>query len=227
MITVYCLRRPGDPPPPEGLAGIAGAPVQRVEEEAVGAWVSAVGPGSPSPDVDAVRAHDAVVRAALRSATPVPARFGTVYADEAALRAGLRERAAELGEALARVHGRVEMGLRVEWEAPVLPAKKAERGASVTSGRAYLDRRRAEIEAQEALRERAAGLLQEVEAIVAPEGYPTVRTLLPTQGVAGSVAHLVHRHAVGVYRGRVDEARAAMPQVRLEVTGPWAPYSFV
>jgi hypothetical protein len=204
------------------MTGPGGVQVRCLEEGAVAVWI---GEGEVAGrDVDALRAHDAVVRAALRSATPLPARFGTVFVDEAELRRSLRERAEELRAALERVDGRVEMGVRLEWdeEDPPPPAEPPPEG-----GRAYLDWRRREFAAEEARRARADALLDLVEARIAPEGSPAVRTLLPAPGIAGFMAHLVHRHAVGVYRSKVEEARSDLPSVHLRVTGPWAPYSFV
>lgn len=201
--------------------------MQSVEEGAIGAWFSEAPSGSPSPEVVALRAHDSVVRTALRSATPLPVRFGTVYASEAALRASLRERESELRAALEKVNGRVEMGLRVEWKASEPAPSSTGAEGPVASGRGYLERRRAEIEVQAALLERASAVLDAVEARVASEGIPAVRTVLPAPGVAGLVAHLVHRHGVGEYRRRVEEVQAELTDVRLRVTGPWAPYSFV
>lgn len=220
MITVFCVRGVGDPPPPEGLTGPGGGVVRVVDQGPLAVWVS---DATAPADVDAIRAHDAVVRAALRSATPLPARFGTAFANEWELRASLREREGELLAALARVAGKVEMGLRVEWEEGGGQASSAE---PVRSGRDYLEARRREVNARAALRERAERLLDEVESRVVQQGTVTVRTLLPEPGVAGVMAHLVHRHVVGVYRSRVEDARSAFPRVNLRLTGPWAPYSF-
>src|SRR5690606_19330840 len=131
VITVFCVRGAGDPPPPEGLTGPGGGAVRLVDEGPLAVWVSdAAGPA----DVDAIRAHDAVVRAALRGATPLPARFGTAFSDERELRASLREREGELLESLARVAGKVEMGLRVEWQEEGVAAL----AGPVRSGRDYL-----------------------------------------------------------------------------------------
>jgi hypothetical protein len=51
---------------------------------------------------------------------------------------------------------------------------------------------------------------------VVPEGPPAI-----------SVAHLVHRARLPSYRLATAEIEQAHPELRLTVTGPWAPYSFV
>lgn len=219
MITLYCIRRPGEPPPLD-LHGPDGNRVRLIEEGGVGAWV---GDGRPTRDLQAIRDHDRVVRTALRSATPLPARFGTTFADEGALRQSLRERSVDLVAALDRVADRVEMGIRVLWNVPQQPAEPA----SPVSGREYLESRRREMEAEAELRLAASQLLDAVERELAVERSGTSRVILPEPGVAGTLAHLVHRQAFAEYRSAVGEANLALPTAELHVTGPWAPYSFV
>lgn len=218
MITLLCLRKAGEPPP-HGIELPGGAVVRLIEEGPIGAWVV---DGRPGEGLSAVRAHDAVVRRALRTGTPLPARFGTVFPGEEALLATLRERLDALAEALRRVEGAVEMGVRVGWnEREPGRVEAAGRG-----GRAYLEARRQEFEARDRLQERAEALLDEVEGAL-PEPLASVRRVLPEPGVAGSLAHLVHKEGVRFFRVAVEEARTSVPGAELRLSGPWAPYSFV
>jgi hypothetical protein len=41
-----------------------------------------------------------------------------------------------------------------------------------------------------------------------------------------NTAYLVHREKSGAFASRVEQAAAAVPEVRVDLTGPWAPYSF-
>jgi hypothetical protein len=232
VVAVFCIRRAGDPPPREGLRGPGGGAVRLLEEGRLGVWMSA---GElPAATVESIGAHDAVVRAALRSATPVPARYGTAFADEEEARASLREREAELLAALERVADRVEMGLRVTWGEGTAADGGGDASAggspgtpAIPSGRDFLLARRREMEERTELRERAGALLDEVEKLVDAKAYPSVRKVLPERGVAGLLAHLVHRRDARSYRERVDAARRNLPGVGLHLSGPWAPYSFV
>lgn len=222
MLTVFCVRRAGEAPPPSGLHGPGGGQIELLEEGPLGIWF-AVG-FAYSTGLESVRSHDAVVRTALRSATPVPARYGTVFASEAEVRASLRERETELVASLNRVAGRVEMGIRVRWDGE--EAEAPPEGVA-RSGREYLLLRRRELEGRSALRARADALLDAVEARVLPEGVESVRKLVPEHGVAGLLAHLVHRREVRAYRLRVESTQRELPLAVLQMSGPWAPYSFV
>lgn len=225
MLHAYCIRRAGDPGPPPGLTGVGGAPVRLLDAGELGMWVSPAVAGAPT--VERLREHDAVVRAALRSATPLPVRYGTAFVDEARARERLGETREEYRAALARVAGRVEMGIRVAWEAPPPPAAGEPVEEGVGPGRAYLERRRRAREGDAALRREADAVLREVEEVFADLDLSTRRRVLPEPGVAGTLAHLVHRGDLGRYRERLDRARNEVFRVSLLPSGPWAPYSFV
>jgi len=224
VITLFCIRRAGEASPPPGLSVPEGGPVRLIEAGELGAWVC---DGELPRHLDEVRAHDAVVRAALRSSTPLPVRFGTTFADEEALRRSLQERREELLAGLRRVEGKVEMGIRVEWLERDPRGERPDRSTEATGGRQYLEARRRELMAAEERRLRAVALLEAVERRIGVDAAESLQRPLPAPGVAGVMAHLVQRQGVAHYRARVEEVRSDFPEVTLHVTGPWAPYSFV
>ncbi|CAN5416095.1 GvpL/GvpF family gas vesicle protein [soil metagenome] len=235
MLHAYCVRRAGDPPPDASLTGLDGAAVSLVENAGLGAWLSRAGRAEPTPG--RLREHDRVVRAALRTATPLPIRFGAPLRDEAAVAEMLATRSEELLAGLARVSGRVEAGVTVRWDLHaererVLCSHPQLRHATHTpvtpvSGRQYLERRRGEHLLEDLLQERARALLSRVGAALEADLLPASLTLLPLPEVAGMLAHLVPREEFAAYRRRFELAREALPEATLTLTGPWAPYSFV
>jgi hypothetical protein len=237
----YCVRRAGEPPPEEGLTGLESAPVRLIEEGMLGLWVSE----SPASKATAerLRTHDRVVRHALRSATPLPIRYGAgAFASESAAREALIERAAVLGQALDRVAGQVEMGVRVDWDSPPPSTRSAMpegsgasgppagdpvvQGSTPGSGRAYLEARREALRERDALVRAAGEALDRVEREMGLDGVPSTRTLLPEPRTPGLMAHLVRRQDVQLYGRAVAAAREALPEYRITPSGPWAPYSF-
>lgn len=224
MLFAYCVRAAGDPPPPPALRGVQGRAVSLLGEGELAFWVS---PGPlPAATVEHLEAHDRVLRAALRSATPLPVRYGAAsFADEAAARAALREHAAPFAESLRRLAGHVEMGVRVEWLDPP-PEEEAPEGP-VRSGREYLERRRAAVRGAASRRAAAERLLEQAASHFNSFPVQAVRHVVADAQIAGSLAHLVHRSELERYRREAEGAREALPGCRLILSGPWAPYSFV
>ncbi len=225
-IYLYCVLRATREPPPS-LLGIDGAPVRAIDVSRLGAWVSdaVAAPIVPSPG--RAREHDRVVRAALESETPLPARFGQVVAGEDELRAALSERRDVLEAALKRVEGTVEMTVRMLVPVPSEPPEKAAVGGQgPRSGRHYL--------------EQVAALQREERNVLARSGlirdrvHSAVRDLVRAQSFAGAVAgstlatlsHLVPRERVDAYRSALQTLREEDPALAIMVSGPWAPYSF-
>lgn len=229
MLHAYCVRRAGEPGPDPDLPGINGAPVRLIEFGPLGLWVSE-GEARPAT-AERLGEHDRVVRDALRTATPLPIRYGAGdFPSEAAAREALAARAEEFAGALARLAGRVEMGVRVDWERPAASPREGvgepSSGAAPQGGRAYLEGRREALREREALRSAAEEALDRVLRQMALDDLPIERTLLPQPGTAGIVAHLVRREDVKSYCSAVDRAGDALPDLRITPTGPWAPYSF-
>jgi hypothetical protein len=246
VLYAYCVRRTGEPGPNAGLQGLGGAPVRLLEEGDLGLWVSR----SPSlpPTPPRLAQHDRVVQEALRSATPLPIRYGAgCFQTEEAARAALIAGAVSFAASLERVADRVEMGVRVDWAAPpssssaeseaagwrpdpVSASASRERteaaSAPPASGRAFLEARKREIQGRDFLRRAAAAALDEVERKLALCDVPTVRSLLPSAGTAGILAHLVRSADTDPYRSTVAAITPDLLGLRLVVSGPWAPYSF-
>ncbi len=223
-IYLYCILRATREPPPN-LPGIDGAPVRAIDLSGLGAWVSESAATTVVPSPGRARDHDRVVRAALESETPLPARFGQIVAGENELRAALSERRALLEAALERVEGAVEMTVRMLVPAPG-PTGKARVGQGAERGRRYL--------------ERVAALQREERNVLAKAGLirdrvnAAVGDLVRAHAFAGAVAgstlatlsHLVPRERIDAYRGALQTLREEDPALAIMVSGPWAPYSF-
>ena len=248
---LYCVmpqaRRAAIPP---GLSGLAGARVRALPVHGLVAWVSDVERNVPSSIVEGVRAHDAVVEAALETgSTPVPARFGQRFQDDAACRAALANRAGPVESLLADMQGLVEMTLiiapstrrmvrgrratgldAVEWARrmvrelePVLPDMVDPGSEGV--GRRYLEtlrRREATTAAiKRAMDELAEALGDAVADLARRSSVHDTITPLPLR----TISHLISRDDVANYESAVETVRTG-GEFRFLVVGPRAPYSF-
>lgn len=215
---LYCITDP-DHPPPRGVGGISGAPVQPLDVDGLGAWVSAMA-APPAPSLDRVREHNQVVEAACAERTALPLRFGQWFEDRRGLESRLHERRAALRAGLARVAGALEMGVRVM--DPTFRAEPPDR----STGRAYLEALARREQEAEVARARGAAIAAELrEWLGARVRDERVRPLGTAAGLV-AVAHLVGRHDIGSYEARAREFPPRHEELRFLFSGPWPPYGF-
>lgn len=235
----YAVGRSFDRAVISGLRGVDGAEVDLVRHRDLVAVISPV----ERAETDAAlrdrlerldelaviaQAHHAVVTAVAAHTVVAPFRLATIYQDTRRVTEVLDHRYAEFKALLDRLAGSVEVGVKLYVDdRPHVPA------ASGGSGRAYLQqlsqrhRRR-----DEAWRNAAAG----VERINAALGAHAVDRsdhrpqTAALSGVAGhnilNAAYLVPTDRVAEFAELAHRATEAEPALRVEVTGPWAPYSF-
>jgi hypothetical protein len=233
----------------EGTVGVdASEPVVLVEDGALAAIASKVslaefGEGEveerlhdPAWLEEKVRAHEAVLEAALGRTTLVPFRFGTIYRGEEQVRRMLREHPA-LGAALERLRGKIELGVKGFLDPERFAAAREEtREETPEGGRAYLLRKQAERdldEAREALKGECALEAHERLAAAADDARANPPQRPEISGRRGEMflnaAYLVALDAEERLRSAVAEleSRHSRHGVWYELTGPWPPYNFV
>ncbi|MFI1497338.1 GvpL/GvpF family gas vesicle protein [Streptomyces platensis] len=186
------------------------------------------------------RAHHTVVEAAHTGTTVLPMRLATVYLDDARVRSMLRERAAEFDALLSRLEGHTELGVKVYADpraaaAAPAPASDGPEPAAppVSPGRAYLRQRRSQRRTQRDAYRAAGAVADEVRVRAAALARDRVAHR-PQQGeLAAGAGENIANEAYLVPTDRLREFHRALtgladgvPGVRVEVTGPWAPYSF-
>lgn len=230
----------------EGLIAAASSiPALAFSDEAIDAFTSNLQALAPF-----ALAHEEAIRALLPATSAlVPLTFGAVYRTPERVAAFLHERQAELRAALDRVRDRDEWGIKVFRDTPrftqvVLATSESMRQAeaelrAASPGRAYLLRksreRRIEDEVEAETDRAAARVAQQLAGAAAlarreaipleagPRGRPAPRALVL------KAAFLVDRASSEAFAARCD-AIARLEAARgleVELTGPWAPYSFV
>src|SRR5204862_7799963 len=94
-----------------------------------------------------------------------------------------------------------------------------------TGGRAYLERRRAELHAGERVREAIAAVADDIHRALGDAADDAA--LLPARGQALNAAYLVRARDRDAFMTRVDELeRVHGSAYVIEVSGPWPPYTF-
>ncbi len=177
----------------------------------------------------AALAHEEVLERVAEAAAVVPLRFGSVHLRLDDVEALLDARGPAFAAALARVTGRVELGVKA-WLEP-----RRAGAAPASSGRAYLEqlrdaRRRAAAESRElaaTLASAHARLLERAEEGVVNPPQPRELTGREDEMVLNAAYLVGARDEALILEVAELDDRHRRDGLRFEVTGPWPPYNFV
>lgn len=232
----------------DGRNGIDDAPLRLVRHEDLAAVVSEVdleefgeeGLRRNLEDLTwlerVATAHDRVTREVAERVAVAPLRLATVFLGEDSLRARLAEWHERAEQALDRIEGREEWSVKAYADPASRPGTQdgsAADEAGVGAGKAYLLRRRAATQQREAaLREDAEAAQRMHEEL---RGFVVAgRRLAPQDrrltGHVGEMilngTYLVDRGRVETFKSEVDRLAGLYEHIRVELAGPWPPYSF-
>jgi hypothetical protein len=171
--------------------------------------------------------HHRVIQGIFERVPCLPARFGSVFPDDAALRARLAEREADLGSQLARLGHRCELAITCAWRDTGSSGVAAPIAiVPVQSGRAYLQRGLERQRDERGRQGRAEEIATRLLAELAVEPAFVRHRTCPRPAVAVSMSVLVTRDEIGGVNSRLERLSAQLPDVTTVVQGPWAPYTF-
>ncbi|WP_405774189.1 GvpL/GvpF family gas vesicle protein [Streptomyces sp. NBC_01538] len=191
------------------------------------------------------RAHQSVIDALTAVTTPLPLRLATVFRDDSGVRAMTEERGDDFRRALDRLDGRVEWGVKVylekadetDGEKDSSSVSSASSASSARTGREYLRQRRRRVRTNEDRWRHAEIFASELHRTLSDHAE-NVRLHAPQNSVLSgatgqnvlNAAYLVARSDSEQFIELVDrtksDADAATSGLRVELTGPWAVYSF-
>ncbi|MGW3989810.1 GvpL/GvpF family gas vesicle protein [Streptomyces sp. NPDC004830] len=240
---VYAVCRPFGTPLQAQLTGVAGDPPRALPHRGLVAVVSHVPEQdfAEEPlrahleDLDwltaTARAHQGVIDALTTVTTPLPLRLGTVFHDDSGVRSMIEAREDEFSSTLDRLEGRVEWGVKVYAESE--PQESARPAQKPASGRDYLMQRRRQTKSHEDMWQRAESFSTRLHEELS--GFAEDSRLHAPQNPALSkasgrnvlnAAYLVPRAHSEEFVELVDRTKGEAPGLRVELTGPWAAYSF-
>ena len=184
--------------------------------------------------------HQNVIAELMKSTAVVPLRAFTMFSSESALRDYLQQNRELLSKLLARLDGKHEWTLRVEFDPQRWSEALAGRVdslrtltaemASAAPGKAFLLRKKFDDEKKRASREAEQRVVEEIERVVIEKlACDTLaESRLQREGAFPQINVLIDRDE----ESRLQELHAALNDryaadgVTLAITGPWPPYTF-
>jgi gas vesicle protein GvpL/GvpF len=184
-----------------------------------------------------VRAHEEVLQGAAAATAVVPLRFGTIYRSREHVGEMLGERAGEFAEAIERVRGHVELGVKAWMDPDALERMLAAGDVPAPgggAGAAYLQQRAREQERSRELEARCAELAEEAHrrlsaaAVADVVNRPQPRELTGRSEVMLLNGAYLVREGDDRLRGEVERLAAEHADlgIEYELTGPWPPHNF-
>ncbi len=239
----YAVTRGLDPDALADTPGVRDAPLETIEADGLVAVTSPVDADEFSESSlqksledlnwlsEVARAHNSVVERVAGLAVALPLRLATIYLDADRVRSVLLSDEAMWTAALDRLDGRVEWGIKVYTvEQPEPAAPEPERPAS---GRSYLRQRLQARDTRDASLQEATDSAEEVDRTLASLAHDYHRHRAQAQELSGiegqnvlNAAYLVDASAQDAFLDRITNLREQHTRCRIDVTGPWAPYSF-
>lgn len=252
ILYVYAIARAGHPMP-QRIEAIDGS--DRLDVVIAGdlaAFVTPVDDADFSQSVIDARAkdvewlgsigyrHQSVMNALMHGGTIVPLRAFTLFASDENLRRHLEAEHDRLAKLLARLDGKQEWTLRIEFDPQLWSEALVRRVdtlralsdeiAGAAAGKAFLLRKKLDDEKKRASREAEQQVVSEVErAVMEKLACDTVaETRQQRSGAFPQINVLLERDE----EARLEELRDALTRryaeegVTLALTGPWPPYTF-
>ena len=186
------------------------------------------------------RGHEFVLEAARESATIVPLRLCTIYRSEDHVRVMLEREQGVFRDALRRLKGKTEWGVKLIAEPGALERALSEDNSEdadeVSPGVAYMQNRGREAREREEIDALANSWAAEAHERLAGSAVEALLNPLQNPEVSGHVGEMLLNGVYLVEDAGMDGFTAEVEalvidfddrEVSVEMTGPWPPYNFV
>jgi hypothetical protein len=236
---VYCIIRTREPVAfgPIGIGG-SGDRVYSVHHEEFAAVVSDCPLIIFDPTRENALAHEHVNEVVMKDFTVLPMSFGTVFRTEDDIRAFLKGTYEALVEVLEKMEGKIEFGLKVNWDKDAIIGELEQENeeirrlkADITSNQTsatYFARMQLGRVVESALQARADGYVTEIYEALRDAAVASRSNKPIGDRMIMNAAFLVEREKTKAFDEHISEiARKYENKLSFLYTGPWPPYNFV
>jgi hypothetical protein len=218
--------------------GLDGKDVYTISDGRVAAVVSRLTSSKIRPERANLKAHQAVLNRLLADTTPLPMAFSTVANSPQAIHKILAKNRRAFEEQLARVAGKVEMGVRVSWDVPNIFEYLVNIHTELRSARDRMMSARHQLTQEEKielgrmfdrlLNDDREDHTTKVERALAPLCVEFKANQCRNENEVINLACLVRRDAQEAFSAGVFAAANFFDNnFSFDYSGPWAPHNFV
>ncbi len=220
------LLRHRKPVPLDSVNGLEGNQVFLYPASDLAVLVSEHTP-SQAPSNQSAKDHARVIADCFKTATVLPFRFGTVFANDELLRRSIRSNQRQFLANLSVLHGKCEMHMKLTLDDGCREQVREYSGAGAAGSRTYLSDLRETATRQRERQTRARSLSMQLNRMFAPISEEITCRRLDSGRMQLDVSHLIGARQVERYQNKFQMAREQMRDCQLQLSGPWPPYHFV
>ena len=236
---IYCIIETSEPRSfgPMGIGG-RGDDVYTIQHKGLAAVVSNTPLVVYDPTRENVFAHEQVNEAVMREFTVLPMAFGALFRTEDDIVELIRGTYDALRDVLAKMEGKVEFGLKVNWDRDKVTLELEEKDDEIrhlkeqitsrTTGSTYFARMQLGRLIETALTDQADAYIREVYSQLRDVAVASRANKPIGDRMIMNAAFLIERDRETEFDQKVKEI-ASMYEGKLsfKYTGPWPPYNFV
>ncbi|HEX8747194.1 MAG TPA: GvpL/GvpF family gas vesicle protein [Pyrinomonadaceae bacterium] len=236
---VYCIIESSEPRSfgPMGIGG-RGDEVYTVHHQGLAAVVSNTPLMVYDPTRDNVFAHEQVNETVMREFTVLPMAFGALFRTEDDIIELMRGTEDALRDVLNKMAGKVEYGLKVNWDRDRVIAEIEQENEEIrnlkeqitsrATGSTYFARMQLGRLVEQALSEQSDSYVREVYAALRDTAVASRANKPIGDKMIMNAAFLVERERESEFDRKVKEIAAKYEgKLSFKYTGPWPPYNFV
>ena len=236
---VYCIIQCKEPRSfgPVGIGG-RGDDVYTVHHEGLAAVVSNTPLVVYDPTRDNLFAHETVNETVMREFTVLPMAFGALFRTEQDIVELIRTTYDALGDVFNKMEGKVEYGLKVNWDRDRVIAEIEEQNEEIrnlkeqivsrSTGSTYFARMQLGRLIESALSEQSDAYVREVYSVLRDAAVASRANKPIGDKMIMNAAFLVERNRESEFDKKVKEIAARYDgKLSFKYSGPWPPYNFV
>ncbi|HEY6445412.1 MAG TPA: GvpL/GvpF family gas vesicle protein [Acidobacteriaceae bacterium] len=223
------LMRHRKPIPMEAVTGVQGNQIFLYPASDLAVIVSEYSSSENFNQQQAGMEHARVIADCFKTSTVLPFRFGTVFADDEALRRSIRSNQRQFLTNIDRLRGKAEMHLKVVLDDCCREQIKRYVPASAVPavGKAYLSNLRENATLQRERQTKARAVSVQMHRMFLPLAEEVSCRRMDTGKMLLDIAHLIDSAGVERYQNKYCSVSGLMKDCQMQMSGPWPPYHFV
>jgi hypothetical protein len=220
------LARHRKPVPMQSLTGISGNQIFLYPASDLAVIVSEHNP-QENLTQQAAKDHARVVGDCFKVSTVLPFRFGTVFADDEALRRSIRSNQRQYTTHVERLRGKAEMHLKVVVEDCCLQQPLRAVSHKETVGKEYLSNLRETASRQRERQTKGRAISVQMQRLFSPQDEEVTCRTMDNGKMLLDISHLIDAKCVERYQNKFTTTREMLKDCQMQLSGPWPPYHFV